>query len=111
MSETTEPKRDADADMAVCNAAKPGPWTAVPKPKGTFGKDWREIHGPGRNDWIVMPGSFDVSRGDVSWTECGVMIKPEDADFIALARTALPHWIERALRAEAAIERWRDPNS
>jgi hypothetical protein len=59
-----------------------GPWTVVPTPQGSFGRDWKEIHGSGRHDYVVSSAYYDSSRDG---TVCGVKISEEDARLIATA--------------------------
>jgi len=92
MSDDT--KRDAAADLAVCAAATPG-----------------------LND--VMPGSItDWDYANSTYTTefmCNRRVSREqvqnDLQLFAIAGVALPHWIERAVRAEAEAERLRQCDS
>lgn len=88
--------RDAVADLAVCNAATPGPWfyECIRSP----GAPYREcdlidvVHAPGQG-----PDPISVIEE----------VNHEDAAFIALTRAALPAWIRRAVAAEAEVARLR----
>lgn len=79
--------RDLRADLALCDAATPGPWHA----------DWRgtnhfelTTHAPGAKDlWLSMPDS-GIQKG-------------EDLDMIAESREGWPAAIRRALSAEAEV--------
>jgi hypothetical protein len=71
----SEVKRDAAADLAMCEAAYPGPWSPI-----------------NSNGDFVLLAKRVVAAGD----EC-------DIKFIAESRTALPHWIKRAQEAEKRI--------
>lgn len=82
-------KRDAGADMAVCDAATEGPW---------------EIRSPNGRPGVWMKGS----RCKVASVEAPDLPpvlerngRYKNARFIALAREALPYWIRRAQDAEA----------
>jgi hypothetical protein len=75
MSET---KRNLNADLAICNAATPGPWVIATTTDDTFVLD--------KNDLIVSASE-----------------RHEDARFIAEARTGWPHAIERAMAAERKL--------
>lgn len=79
----TETKRDLHADLAICNAATAGPWKVG---GGKFGET------------NVYAGDTRVVR-DIDYD------KEADATFIAEARTAWHHAIERAISAEAEVER------
>lgn len=81
-----ENKRDPQADLALCEAATPGPWT------GECGSlvNWRDG---------TFTMEFIPNRGG----------KPQydaDLNFMAMAREALPYWIVEAkrLRAELATQ-------
>lgn len=96
----SDEKRDAAADLAVCDAASPPPWylqpcgganrhneilcVARPTPE-------QAVEGIPCTRWEQIVGAWAASRGNL--------------DFIALARAALPHWIERAAQAEAEVTR------
>lgn len=75
-------KRDLHADLAICNAATAGPLYVVDVPSGIYATE---------------------IDGDV-FAECERL---EDARFITEARTGWPHAIERAMAAEAEVERLR----
>lgn len=83
--------RDAAADMAVCEAATPGPWDDN-----------------GADHWGAIP--VYTLATDVGYIMASSHFgQPEqarvDAAFIALARTAQPAWIRRAVAAEAEVAR------
>jgi hypothetical protein len=80
----SEIKRDAAADLAMCEAATPGPWVV----DGENGVIW-----DGNGQIVVV---LDANAD------------PDNDDFIAESRTALPHWINRAVAAEAEVERLRE---
>jgi hypothetical protein len=80
----SEIKRDAAADLAMCEAATPGPWVV----DGENGVIW-----DGKGQIVVV---LDANAD------------PDNDDFIAESRTALPHWINRAVAAEAEVERLRE---
>jgi len=71
--------RDADADLAICNAATPGPW---------------ELASSRDNPTIL----------DDSQTYLGEFRYEEDATFAIEAREALPYWIAEAESLEALAE-------
>jgi hypothetical protein len=76
----SEIKRDLRADLAICNAATPGPWI------------------DNGNEIVTESNRFVGIAGALT---------DEDNQFIAEARTGWPHAIERALAAEAEVERLR----
>jgi len=107
--------RDLAADLAVCEAATPGPWTW---------EDWTRDGGSNRNTLTThRPVKDDFEQrlfGEfrplaiVGCNDCGCSAPSADREFLALARTATPAIIRRchaaerecaAARAEAA--RWR----
>lgn len=87
----TEIKRDLHADLAICSAATAGPWRKLTK----------------YEEAIVNADTFSdvvtVSGDDMAYVD----IEPADATFITEARTAWPIAIERAINAEAEVERLR----
>jgi hypothetical protein len=80
-------KRDAAADLAVCEAATEGPWA------------WE--HPPNRSR-EPQPAPSIISGGAYTPAHC-YGDNFADAEFIAVARTALPAWIRRAQAAEAEV--------
>jgi hypothetical protein len=80
-----EVKRDAAADLAMCEAATPGKWEgkhAIQPYISVF---------TGVAEEVI---ATTYTRGNMR--------------FIAESRTALPHWIKRAVAAEAEVERLRE---
>ena len=69
--------RDAKKDLEACERATPGPWE-------TTGRHLEYIRN--KNDFNVC-----MTR------------RSHDAEFIALAREALPYWINRAQELEARL--------
>ncbi|NGQ95044.1 hypothetical protein G3578_07580 [Brevibacillus sp. SYP-B805] len=78
-------KRDAAADLAMCEAATPGPWR----------NDHDQVT---KENGVPLFKAFRM-RGDFQMRN--------DTRFITESREALPHWIQRAVEAEAEIERMR----
>jgi hypothetical protein len=76
------PNRDLSRDLAICNAATPGPWRVV-------------------TESIVGFDVFDV----MTPRDITVFNSEADAKFCAEARTGWPHAIERALAAEKEVAR------
>ncbi len=70
--------RDLEADLAICEAASPGPWRQD------------------SDGFLIVANGIHIA--DVVSTE-------EDARFIAEARTGWPYTIRRALAAEAELLR------
>ncbi|TRY23651.1 hypothetical protein FOI68_20495 [Brevibacillus sp. LEMMJ03] len=80
----SEQRRDAAADLAMCEAATPGKWEgkhAIQPYISVF---------TGVAEEVI---ATTYTRGNMR--------------FIAESRTALPHWINRAVAAEAEVERYR----
>ncbi|QHZ58648.1 hypothetical protein M655_025100 [Brevibacillus sp. NSP2.1] len=71
-------RRDLRADLAICNATVPGPWSRT------------------CNDFIVD------AHGEMI---CEILADETVDTFIAESRTGWPHAIERALAAEAEVDR------
>jgi hypothetical protein len=90
--------RDLQKDLEICNKATQGPWYWTPE----------EIECDPETGWWGEPPSVmlpqvmgdDNGKGFVVWSN-------DDAEFIAQAREGWPHAIERAIKAEAEVERLR----
>ena len=78
------PERDLDADLALCEAATPGPWFV-------HARTGAVCHGDPTDDRENFP------------VDCA-----EDFDLMATARSALPAWIRRATAAEAEVTQLRE---
>jgi hypothetical protein len=90
-----EEKRDAQADLAMCEAATPEPWfERAPYGDGLLTHHEVLTHDPDAAKAAAM-GGFRICE----------VFSPRNHRFIAEARTALPHWIKRAAAAEAEAER------
>lgn len=72
--------RDLEADLAICEAATPGPWEL-----------W-QMHGPWQE---LRSGSFPI-------VAC---LQREDAKFVSAARTGWPEAIRRALASEERVDK------
>src|SRR5690349_1853630 len=90
--------RDPAADLALCDAATPGPWLGEEHVHGGIHPErWLYVMGgPGGRDavcWVVrLPHPHEDPLAE----------QPRrDRAMIAAARTALPAWIRRAAAAEA----------
>ncbi|WP_035295171.1 hypothetical protein [Brevibacillus thermoruber] len=77
-----EVKRDAAADLALCEEATPGKWE---------GKHAIQPYISVFTGVVEEVIATTYTRGNMR--------------FIAESRTALPHWIKRAVAAEAEVER------
>lgn len=120
----TTDKRDAAADLSVCDAATPGEWrwdinlkSRQMSLKSTNGGGWTVL------DFVRwgMSGAkarfLDIKRCLMVDADKHAAIIPgrehhalwcqsidhPDARFIAMARTALPHWIARTTAAEQRV--------
>ena len=80
MSNITTPARDLEADLAICEAATPGPWTF----------DRISIK---REEYALLLSYLSTQ---------------DDLRFVAEAREGWPYAIRRALAAEAEIDRLRN---
>ena len=92
-------KRDAEKDLAVCNAATPGPWTTRTE---DIGSDipfdvtlW--VDGPDEQQICTTDPDIYCNYG-IDYNQA-----KNDAEFIATAREALPWWIKGALKLEKAL--------
>lgn len=85
--------RNAKDDLALCDKATPGPWTEEPSGEkvGGFSCDVAIAATQGRQKIYARPrgGTFPYN----------------DKRFIAMAREALPYWINRAEKMEKALEK------
>jgi len=88
--------RDLEVDLAICEAAPPGPWIANTDPRFHDNLVW----GP------KGPGFETVAEATPYLKE-----KREIAKFIAEAREGWPYAIRRALEAEAEVDRLRAENA
>lgn len=85
--------RDMLRDLELCKKATPGPWIALPE---TCGPDGMEVYQEESMGCICIVGD-PRPRGENRPTE--------NMHFIAEAREGWPHAIERALKAEAEVEK------
>jgi len=92
---TTETKRDLSADLALCNAATPGPWHAQ-----ETGDVWQLFGGLHGNMQLVKAPKHGTNYAEY-WPE------EADAKFIAESREGWPESIRRAIAAEAEVVRLR----
>jgi len=88
--------RDAKKDLKACERATPGPW-------------YREKTGAnykGFSTETVIADTCTFATGNKVYADLegkGGHLPSDDADFIALARDALPYWIKRAQEAEELL--------
>jgi len=95
-------ERDLYADLAICNAATAGPWT-IGYGRGNS-DDKFDVDGAEQCITALGP----ICTGHNHWDGPFIDVPDDDARFIAEARTGWPHAIERALAAEAEVERLRE---
>lgn len=107
--------RDPQVDLALCNAATRGPWKIYTEIVQVFAEgreskahavgtayDHPQLRGP-----VAITAAYtEIIDADKS-VHHGVHLTLEDAEFIAAAREALPHYIKRTVAAEAEVERLR----
>ena len=87
---------DRDQLRALAAAATPGPWVAG-EPRG-----WGDNDDEPQSD-------IDTPAGVLTWDDHGgEVFKPDDAEFIAAARNALPALLDALDQAEARIRAARD---
>lgn len=95
--------RDLKADMETCKNATPGPWMASIDHEV---EDYRVCQDNGDGECIcclAMMGNWDQETQE--WTGESKTSFAADTRFIAAAREGWPHAIERAIKAEAEVER------
>ncbi len=108
--------RDLEKDLALCEAATPGPWKDEPAEgpwsqgiTGPRGAAWVFLDGHGHFPRVNRPNDPEVSLlagGPVGSAVCLLYEGGEiDAAFIAAAREGWPEAIRRAMAAEAEVER------
>jgi len=90
--------RDAEKDLKMCEEATPGPWR------------WEDGEGIDVGRFVGSNGKIICDFGASEYYHPTEGTRPEwnDEKFIAEARTALPHWIQRAVVAEAEVERLKN---
>lgn len=81
--------RDAEKDLQMCEAATAGPWQT-------------SQHDQYSLDIVSVP-----EQEVICWTDSFGQ-GARDGYFIAEAREALPHWIQRAVVAEEEAKRFRE---
>lgn len=80
--------RDLEADLAICEAATPGPWVVALK--DCVVRDYWEVDGSRQ---VVLSAANDIEA---------------DAHFAAEARQGWPYAIQRAQEAEQEVDRLRN---
>jgi hypothetical protein len=88
--------RDLQKDLELCQKATRGPWIALPAMCGPDGMEVYQVESMG---CICLVGD-PRPRGENRPTA--------NMHFIAAAREGWPHAIDRALKAEAEVEKLRD---
>lgn len=84
-------KRNAEADLKICNAATPGPWYVYPELCGPDGQGVFHVESGGCICFVGDP----YPRGDNR--------PQQNMEFIVMAREALPYWIKRAQELYEAL--------
>jgi hypothetical protein len=98
--------RDLKADKVLCDAATPGPW----KPYRWGRPSDDQYHVDTDPDNLNDIQTVATCKKGKSWLGMKPIASTEalaNAAFIAAAREALPHYIERTKDAEAEVERLR----
>ncbi|MFO8060252.1 MAG: hypothetical protein R6U70_06315 [Bacillota bacterium] len=81
--------RKADEDLKVCERATPGPWPVVLS---------STVQGRAGIEGEVLDAEADSES----------LMREEDAQFVSVAREALPWWIRRAQELEEENEEMRE---
>lgn len=85
-------ERDAASDLAMCEAATPGPW------------GWKHSHCQGTPDDDEMSGlGLEVVGPPLAELGDSGYSKAADARFMASSRTMTPYWIKQAAALRAAL--------
>jgi hypothetical protein len=88
--------RDLEKDKEICDRATPGPWYQ----EANYWDEKNTVLGRG----VFQYDSYAKLLADM-------IDREEDAEFIADARKGWPHAIERAINAEAEVERLQSENA
>lgn len=94
---TTEIKRDLAADLAVCEAATPGPWRYSSRDDDDCGR-FIDPNGDSVMDFGHSPDIDDQTASG------GFPPSGDDSVFIEEAREGWPHAIRRAIAAETKLD-------
>lgn len=94
---TTETKRDLHADLAICNAATPGPWSTSSLTEGYVIA--------GEDKFTTVATVIEYNDDGSEYLRLGYHDYQDNRTFIAEAREGWPEAIRRALVAEAEVER------
>lgn len=95
--------RDLQADLEICNKATPGPWEATSESD----EDVRVCQIENEECVCCLALMGDYNWETEEWKEGSIKQWNKDAEFIAASREGWPHAIERAIKAEAEVERLR----
>ncbi len=87
-------KRDAKADLEMCEKATPGPWS-----KSRMDMDSYSCNEKGDYEIVAY-----VYRNPEPRIPCFGLQFRNDAKFISESREALPYWIKRAQEAEKLLK-------
>ncbi|MED4586652.1 hypothetical protein P9578_28255 [Brevibacillus choshinensis] len=94
--------REAEKDLQMCDEATTGTWAVTQlSEKEIYVTSGYEFTPDGKHkaDWIAR-----IDDGDDEKDSDQLMA---DANFIAEAREALPHWIQRSVAAEDEVKRMK----
>lgn len=96
----TETKRNLHADLAICNAATPGPWSTSSLTEGYVIA--------GEDKFTTVATVIEYNDDGSEYLRLGHHDCQDNQAFIAEAREGWPEAIRRALTAEAEVERLRE---
>lgn len=88
--------RDYQKDLEICERATKGPWNSEKMAKQVTDKR--------------IASEFIVKAADGTFAGL-INITDEDAEFIAITREALPHYIKRCMELEEALQYYANPKS
>lgn len=95
--------RDLKADLEICNKATAGPWEATSESD----EDVRVCQTENEECVCCLALMGDYNWEKEEWKEGSIKQWNKDAEFIAASREGWPEAIERAINAEAEVERLR----
>jgi hypothetical protein len=97
--------RDLEKDLEICNKATPGPWEC----RGEYCDGINTAYHPENKTRTKGYGCDNTFIADLNDDEYHIYSSLQEqianAEFIAQAREGWPHAIERAIKAEAEVER------
>lgn len=95
--------RDLRKDLETCNKATPGSWEATSESD----EDIRVCQTENEECVCCLALMGDYNWEKEEWKEGSIKQWNKDAEFIAASREGWPHAIERAIKAEAEVERYK----